>query len=64
MTYTVSIMTLDEYVALVKKDIDLFEKAYKARHAENSEYYPLELPEENEGLWDEFFIEFMRTGTT
>jgi hypothetical protein len=40
-----------------------FRLAYRAKHYENPEHYPLELPKENSGLWYEFFITFLMDGT-
>lgn len=50
--------SLDSFVKEVQTDIVKFEKAYREKHAENPEHYPLELPADNSGLWFEFFIEF------
>lgn len=50
--------SLDEFVAEIKKSIDLFAEDYKKHHVENPDNYPLELPENNSGLWFEFFADF------
>lgn len=51
--------SLDQFVEEVKADIEAFEADYRAHHAKNPEHYPLELGDDNAGLWGEFFIDFM-----
>lgn len=55
--------SLESFVKELQKDILKFSEAYKKKHAENPEHYPLELPGDNAGLWTEFFIEFHTNGT-
>ncbi|CAM3836175.1 hypothetical protein VRRI112168_02385 [Vreelandella rituensis] len=50
---------LEQFVAEVKTDIDAFAADYKAQHAANPEHYPLELNDDNAGLWTEFFMDFI-----
>jgi hypothetical protein len=50
--------SLDSFVKEIQRDIVEFEKAYKQKHAENPEHYPLELSDENSGLWFEFFQDY------
>ena len=54
--------SLDSFVKNTQADIVKFAKAYRKKHAENPEHYPLELPADNSGLWLEFFIEFCTNG--
>ncbi|EMN3633077.1 hypothetical protein R3Q56_004182 [Pseudomonas aeruginosa] len=51
--------TLDQFVAEVEADIKAFAAQYQAEHAADPERYPLELGDENSGLWLEFFVDFM-----
>lgn len=51
--------TLDEFVAEVVADIEGFATAYRAKHAENPEHYPLQMREGDDGLWLEFFVDYM-----
>ena len=55
-------LSLDKFIAELRTDVDRFEAAYRARVAENPEHYPLEMEEGNEGLWLEFFSDFVRGG--
>ena len=56
-------VTIEQFTNEVRKNIDKFEKAYKEKHENNPENYPLELKHDNSGLWLEFFIEFYTNGT-
>lgn len=51
--------TLDQFVAEVEADIKAFAAQYRAEHAAEPERYPLELGDDNSGLWLEFFFDFM-----
>lgn len=51
--------TLDEFIAEVKVDIEAFAAEYRAQNAANPEQYPLKLGDNNDGLWLEFFSDFM-----
>lgn len=54
---------LDQFIAEVKADIEGFAAEYRKQHAANPEHYPLELGDDNEGLWAEFFMDYMTRGT-
>jgi hypothetical protein len=56
--------TLDQFVAEVKRDIEAFAADYRASHAANPEHFPLELGDDNAGVWLEFFMDFMTRDTT
>lgn len=56
-------MSLDEFLVEIKKDVDSFEKTWRDGNKENPEFYPLELDEENDGLWHEQFIAHLSTKT-
>ncbi|WP_274644163.1 hypothetical protein [Pseudomonas serbica] len=51
--------TLEQFVAEVKVDIEAFAAEYRASHAANPEIFPLKLGDNNDGLWLEFFTDFM-----
>lgn len=55
--------SLDQFVEEVRADIEGFAAEYRAQHAANPEHYPLELGDNNAGLWIEFFVDFMTRGT-
>lgn len=52
-------LTLDQFIAETKVDIDAFAADYRAQHEKNPEHYPLELGDDNDGLWVEFFVDFL-----
>lgn len=54
--------SLDGFAAKVKIDIEKFAAAYRAKHVENPEHYPLVLSPDNAGLWFEFFMTYCQTG--
>lgn len=56
-------VSLDQFVAEVKADIEAFAERWRKDHAESPETYPMELPDDNAGLWSEFFMEFMHRDT-
>lgn len=56
-------MSIDQAAEKFKSDIDKFVKAYKAKHAVNPVEYPLELDDNNSGLWIEFILDFHTSGT-
>lgn len=56
-------MSLDEFLVELKKDVDSFEKTWRDGNKRNSKFYPLELGEENDGLWYEQFITYLSTIT-
>lgn len=55
-------MTLDQVCNELQVSLEDFQLAYRRKHMENPEHYPLELPENNAGLWYEFFITFALEG--
>jgi hypothetical protein len=50
--------TLDEFITEIKKDIKLFEKKYRKKHLQNPKNYPLEISDDNSGVWLEMFIRY------
>jgi len=46
-----------------KRSIDRFVEAYKIKNRSRPDEYPLELPEENLGLWTEFMLGYFNDGT-
>lgn len=55
--------SLDNFVKETQKEILEFQKAYKKKHEENPEHYPLILSKDNSGLWFEFFMEYCQNKT-
>ncbi len=55
-------ISIDQAAAEFKQSIDSFVEAYKAKAASNPEEYPLQLPEENAGLWTEFILDYFNNG--
>lgn len=53
---------LDEFITEAKRDLEAFAADYRARHAINPEHYPLQLGDDNSGLWLEFLVDFMTNG--
>jgi hypothetical protein len=51
--------SLQEFITVIKNDVDRFEQEWLEKHLENPEQYPLELPKDNAGLWYEFLITFI-----
>lgn len=54
--------SLDTFVGEMRGDIEKFAAAYKTKHDENPDHYPLVLGLNNAGLWFEFFMTFCQTG--
>jgi hypothetical protein len=52
-------MTLDEFIAKQQASILGFREMWLASHADSPEQYSLELPDDNSGLWDEMYAEYM-----
>lgn len=50
---------IDQFVTEVETGIKQFAEEYKAQHEANPEHFPLELGDDNSGLWIEFFFDFM-----
>jgi len=51
-------MTLDEFRQYQLDKLDAFVAYWVAENKANPEQFPLELPEDNEGVWFELFEEF------
>lgn len=51
--------SLDEFIVEVEADIKAFAAEWRAQHAIDSDRFPMELPDDNAGLWGEFFMDFM-----
>lgn len=51
-------MTLDDFVLETIDRIFKIRRYYYINHKLNPEQYPLEIPDENAGLWMEFFNNF------
>jgi len=49
-------MTLDEFEQEVLRALAIFKAEYLEHNAANPEHYPLELPENQNGLWWEFLL--------
>ena len=54
---TASSVSLDEFVANVRKSLAKFEADWRAKNVADPNGYPLSLPAENSGLWLEFFTD-------
>jgi hypothetical protein len=48
-------MTLNDYIYEQMRLLETFRVFWQQKHRENPEAYPIELEEENTGLWDEQF---------
>lgn len=53
-------VSLDDFVAEVKAEIESFAAEYRAQHAKNPEQYPLVIDADNAGVWTEFFVDHMQ----
>ncbi|MBC3871511.1 hypothetical protein [Undibacterium oligocarboniphilum] len=53
---------IDQAAEEFKRNIDLFVEAYKKKHAAQPNEYPLEMPDDNAGIWGEFMFDFHNTG--
>lgn len=54
--------SLDTFAAELRTEIESFVRDYKAKHSDSPDYYPLELPDDNAGLWEEFFLTYLNSG--
>lgn len=54
-------MTVDEYVSEYKDALDRFQQYWIEQNRTNPETFPLELDEDNRGLWSEMFEFFLNT---
>jgi len=50
---------LEDFMKEVRKSVESFEKDWLANHRENPEHYPLEISEENAGVWYEFLMDHL-----
>ena len=50
-------MTLDQFIEEVENSVQEFAREYRENNKVNPEHYPLELPDENSGLWWEFLMD-------
>ena len=55
-------MSLDEFMKELRANVDGFESAYRKNVEAKPDHYPLILQDGNEGLWQEFFYQYMQTG--
>lgn len=51
-------MTLNEFVEDLQSDIIAFQLMWANEHLKDPEMYPLEIPEDNDGVWWEQFVAF------
>ncbi len=51
-------MTLDEFVQNEKRRLQEFKKAWLKAHQTHPNSFPLQMPEGDEGLWDESLADF------
>ena len=49
---------LDEFCDEVRRSLAAFQLEYEDRHDQNKKNYPLVLPDNNIGLWFEFFTTY------
>lgn len=54
-------VSLEEALTNFRESLDLFEKNWKADHAADPESFPMTLPDDNSGLWENFMVEFHLT---
>lgn len=55
-------LSIDTFITGLRVDVEKFEAAYRKKAEENPEHYPLEMADGNEGLWLEFFVQFVVSG--
>lgn len=48
--------SLDNFIITIQQELKKFEEEYRENHKKDPENYPLEMTEENSGLWVEFFM--------
>jgi hypothetical protein len=51
-------MTLDEFIIEKRAEIETFRAWWLENHQKAPEKFPLEVPAENAGLWDEMLLDF------
>lgn len=54
--------TLEEFMAELRTDVDRFEKWWREMNTKEPDYFPLVLPDGNEGVWFESFTNFALDG--
>lgn len=55
-------VSFDEFLQEARDNIDAFEKAWKEGHAANEHIFPMEISEDNAGIWWEQLHEFDQGG--
>lgn len=50
--------SLEDFLIEAREELVKFEKTWRENNAKNSEHFPMELPDGNEGLWWEFLRDF------
>ncbi len=55
-------MHLNAFCSDVAEQVKKFEQAYLEKHRQEPQKYPLDIPVGNEGLWLEFFLDYLSTG--
>lgn len=53
--------TLDQFVLEMQQKLVSFKNDWIEDHKNDPESFPLELPDNQIGLWDEFFSEYIQT---
>lgn len=51
-------VSLDDFVGEILRKLRDFQRMWYKRNKENPEMYPLEIPSENSGMWDEMFYQW------
>lgn len=51
-------MTLNEFIKIKNEQLINFEKYWIEQNKINSEQFPMDIPVENEGIWDEMLMCF------
>ncbi len=55
-------MNVHDFVSRTKEQIEQFHELWLLKHAENPEQYPLDIPDDNCGVWQEMFTIFQESG--
>lgn len=56
-------LRLSMFVSDIQERVLGFKEKYMIKHYENPDQYPLIMQDGNEGLWLEFFLNFLDEGT-
>lgn len=56
-------LRLSIFVSDIQEQVLIFKEQYMIKHYENPNQYPLIMQDGNEGLWLEFFMNFLYDGT-